>query len=186
MPTAHVVESAGPAPRKRPQLKTKYTSYPSASHPTEEAGSDGGGGATVKDGVGEEGEEIGEAAVLNFYGGSESETGVVAEKVSVLDEIGAEIGTDSVASEHPGAEVELPCYAPEVCVEKVVWAMETEKCGEKEVKEPPAPEVEPVTVEVRDVPIETESAPPTTDDVTEEDIFGSTDEDTPSKLVGGA
>ena len=118
-------------------------------------------------------------AVFNFYGASnETENG------ETRNEYGADIGTDSIAQEEPGAEVELPCYAPDVCLETVVVIRDTEVFSEKEVKELPPPEVEPVTVELIAVPVETELALPTNDDITEADIFGSTDDDTPDGESG--
>ena len=118
-------------------------------------------------------------AVFNFYGASnDTETG------ETRNESGVDIGTDSIAQEEPGAEVELPCYAPEVCLETVVGIRDTEEFSEKEVKELPPPEIEPVTVELIAVPVETELALPTNDDITEADIFGSTDDDTPDGEYG--
>ena len=118
-------------------------------------------------------------AVINFYGASnDTETG------ETRNESGVDIGTDSIAQEEPGAEVELPCYAPEVCLETVVGIRDTEEFSEKEVKELPPPEIEPVTVELIAVPVETELALPTNDDITEADIFGSTDDDTPDGEYG--
>ena len=110
--------------------------------------------------------------MFNFYGATnETET----------KETQHESGTDEIAHEEPGAEVELPCYAPDVCIETVVGIRDSEEFSEKWVKEPspPLPEVEPVTVEVTAVAVETECAPPTSDDITEADIFGSTDDDMP-------
>ena len=166
-------------------MKTKYTSYPSSTPTSEEPAASEttlpAAGKTEGEEDGEKEKQVADLAVFNFYGANrESEAG------GAEDESGKDIGTDHIADEEPGAEVELPCYAPEVCIETVVGIRDTqlEEISEKEVKEPPPPEVEPVTVEVMAVPVETELAPPNTDDITEADIFGSTDDDAPDGGCG--
>lgn len=192
-----------PPPRKRPQLKTKYTRYPADSPATDCTGTDaasesklggesndvtGLSGEAVKD----DGEENSAAMIFNFYGAQESvnnNEGAV-EGDDKHHECGMEIGTNSITNDQPGAVVELPSYAPDVCVETVVVFSETEvvleDCSEKEVKKPQVVEVDAVTIEIareESVAMEMEPHPPTTecrqqcDDITEEDIFGSSDED---------
>ena len=216
--------AAGLPPRKRPQLKTKYTSYPSvpstsAAAVSSEAGGSGGdamsntneGSGEVRDGgedgssvrgVGEDGNNVrgsgeenegsdvrgsGEktegsfvGAVLNFYGATNNSEEKGGEYGECHDD-GTEIGMDSIADDQPGAIVELPSYAPTMCAETFVCLEEVEvvnkECSENEVKEPQMLEIDPITMEIATT--EGEPHPPTneTDDVTEADIFGSTDED---------
>ena len=109
----------------------------------------------------------GEEPVEDGAGGSGSGEGPVEDGADITDD-------------QPGAEVELPYYAPDVCAETVVG---TEKFSENEVKEPEAEsEVEPPPIEIAEIAVETEQALPTADDVTEADIFGgSSDDDVPDR-----
>ena len=135
------------------------------------------------------------ATIFSFYGAhKKSGSGEVADESGRGEEgeevAGLEIGTGQLTDIQPGAVVELPSYAPEVCVETVVGFSEgeevaatEEECSKTEVKEYPVVEIEPVTIEVAEdcVAMDTEPHPPTaergSDDITEQDIFGSTDED---------
>ena len=228
-----MVLTKGLPPRKRPQLKTKYTSYPSAASTSSvAAGSSEGGpsggesiseqnegsgdvrdggedgsdvrdggedGSDVRDG-GEDGSDVRDGgedgsgardggeeergrnyvgAVVNFYGATSNSE----EKGGQEGEChggGSEIGMGAIADDQPGAIMELPSYAPNVCGETVIGfegEVVNEECSGNEVKENQTLEIDPVTMEIATT--EDEPHPPTsgTDDVTESDIFGSTDED---------
>ena len=190
-------------------MKTRYTSYPSADPSTggvgndviteegkdREEGEEGEGregrrkeeeGQGKEEGEGRgkgEGQEerdggevegISETTTFNFYGSTAGK----GDECKL--ESGTDIGTNNIVDDQPGAVVELPSYAPEVCVETIVRSEEAEKFSEHKVKEPPTLEVEPVTIEIMEehIAMETEPHPPTVDDVTEVDIFGVSDEDT--------
>lgn len=197
VPTAHVSlffsRFKGPPPRKRPHLKTKYTNYPqtdptTADTTTSEGGSETGQGAakeiteesTVKDNK----EKNFAAAVFNFYGANEGAstntgTGKGSGKTCGKNKMQIE-----AVCEGTEAAVELPSYAPEVCVEAGMGVeVETEvlmaECSENEVNRG---QTGPVQTETADetIAVETKPHPPAHEeciDVTEEDIFGSSDED---------
>ena len=133
---------------------------------------DGGGGSGETREEGEGGKC--EAAVFSFYGADEKETG--KREIEGDMESGADIGMNGIIHDEPGAVVELPCYAPEVC-EVRLEERTTEECSENEVKQPEVVvEIEPVTVEISEEDaMETTVAPD--ENVTEADIFGSTDDE---------
>lgn len=117
------------------------------------------------------------AAVFNFYGaneGANTNAGTDEE-----DDKTCEVQIDC-SGEAEGA-VELPSYAPEVCVEtgrgvEIETQVLMAECSENEVSRgQPDPESAEETIAV-----ETKPHPPTNEecmDVTEEDIFGNSDED---------
>ena len=111
-----------------------------------------------------------EKAVFSFYGASGSESAVGDGPVQERE---GETEREEGARDQP--EKELPCYAPEMCLETVVGTGETvaKQFSEKEVKE-----LESVTVEAAK---ETE---PACDDVTEADIFGTSSDDDPLPAGG--
>lgn len=117
-----------------------------------------------------------ETTVVNFYGADKNEMDKGENDVGE-DQI--ESGTDKIVDDEPGTMMELPCYAPEVCVETVIGFEEPmiEKCSENEIEPSPILEIQPVTMEIESGDIEPH--PPEVDKVTEADIFGSTDEDSP-------
>lgn len=201
MPTAHVLLFLscfkGPPPRKRPQLKTKYTNYPTGpatADTTSEGGSEASQGATkegpakevTEESIVKEDKEKGNfaAAVFNFYGANEGAstnvgTGEGGGKSCDRNEMQIE-----TVCEETETVVELPSYAPEVCVETGVGVeIDTQvlmaECSENEVNRGQTGPAPTETAEEL-IAVETKPHPPAHEecvDVTEEDIFGSSDDD---------
>ena len=166
-------------------MKTKYTNYPSNISSNEQSDSTANKpGLVARDASNDETEDVCETKVVNFYGADKNEVDKGENNVG-LDRI--ECGTDQIVYDEPGTMMELPCYAPEVCVETVIGFEEPmiEKDCENDIEASPIIEIQPVTMEIEAGDDNIEPHPPPEVNVTEADIFGNTDDESQTEPQDG-
>ena len=193
------VPTAALAPRKRPQLKTKYTNYPQVAGGPEVSSSEPqtskkGEGSKEKETEGGKEEEAGReetlniaASVVNFYGAQEN--GKTEEEgadrglggggggsggVGGSGGGGVEEGGRGVEGVRDGCSVEIPSYAPERCagvVGEAVPSATGESVGGGENR--PQSVEELVATKTSPAP----HLPHPLEAVSVSDVFGSSDEE---------